>query len=35
LITPQAALKLIRQLVATNVSREITGLAAWSAFSTP
>jgi len=34
-ITPQAALKLIRQLLAAGVVREATGRAAWRAFSTP
>ena len=34
-ITPQAALKLIRQLLAAGVVREATGRAAWRAFTTP
>jgi hypothetical protein len=34
-ITPQAALRLIRQLLAAGVVREATGRAAWRAFSTP
>jgi len=34
-ITPQAALKLIRQLLAAGVIREATGRAAWRAFTTP
>jgi hypothetical protein len=34
-ITPQAALKLVRQLAAAGVLREATGRAAWRAFSTP
>jgi hypothetical protein len=34
-ITPQAALKLIRHLLATGIIREATGRAAWRAFATP
>jgi predicted transcriptional regulator len=33
-ITPQAALGLLRQLIAAGVVREATGRAAWRAFTT-